>query len=82
MGIVKFIKDVKSSLGLEESDKSTKKKSMKKLLKKLNIKKNELDEKLKAKLDKKVKKELQEELAIVNIQIKKGDKILQKLNTK
>jgi len=82
MGIAKFIKDVKNTLGVDESDKSGKKKSMKKLLKKLNIKKDEIDKKLKGKLEKKVKKELQEELKIINIQIKKGDKILQKLNTK
>ena len=82
MGIKKFINSVKESLGLDELKKSGKRKSMKSLLKKLKDKKGQLTKSLEEKLNKKVKKELKEELAIITLQIKKGEKILDELNSK
>ena len=79
---MKFIENVKVSLGLDEFEKSSKKKSIKSLLKKLNSRKEKIIISLKSKLNEKAKKELEEELDIISLQIKKGDKILQKLNTK
>ena len=81
MGIKKFINSVKESLGLDEFEKTGKKKSIKRLLEKLRSRKEILDKVPKKKLDKKEKKELKEELAIVTLQIKKGEKILNELNT-
>ncbi len=80
MGIKKFIESVKESLGLDEFEKSGKKKSIKRLLEKLKSKKEILDKVPKKKLDKKEKKVLNEELAIITLQIKKGEKILHELN--
>ncbi len=82
MGIVKFINSVKESLGLDEFKKKGKKKSIKSLLKKLNSRKEKIKNALDKKVDKKVAKELKEELVIISIQIKKGKKILDKLNAK
>lgn len=82
MGIKEFIENVKESLGLDEFKKKSKKKSIKNLLKKLNDKKEEITLKLAGKkINKKDKKVLLEELAIINVQIKNGDKILNKLNS-
>lgn len=81
MGIGKFIQSVKESLGLESFEKTTKKKSVKNLLKKLNDKKDIIDKSLTSKPEKKVKKELEEELSIITLQIKKGEKILKKLES-
>ena len=88
MGVVKFINSVKELLGVDELKKNGKKKSIKTLLKKLNIRKEKIEKVLSKKVDKKDKKALKalkeskEELAIVSVQIKKGNKILDKLNTK
>ncbi len=85
MGVVKFINSVKESLGLDELKKKGKKKSISSLLKKLNARKEKIEKSLSIKVEKKDKKavkELKEELAIVSVQIKKGNKILDKLNTK
>ena len=82
MGVKKFIENVKESLGLDEFKKAGKKKSIKRLLEKLKSKKEILDKTAKKKLDKKEKKELKEELAIITLQIKKGNKMLDKLNAK
>lgn len=81
MGVKKFIESVKESLGLDEFKKSSKKKAIKKLLKKLKEKKEKISKSLDKKLEKKVMKEKKEELAIISIQIKKGEKILQELNS-
>jgi len=81
MGIKKFITTVTESLGLEVMETTKKKKAIKKLIKKLEDKKNELKKILRKKLEKKQKKEIEEEYEIVCIQLKKGIKILQKLNT-
>jgi len=82
MGIKKFINSVKESLGLDEFEKSGKKKSIKRLLEKLKSKKAILDKTAKKKLNKKEKEELKEELAIITLQIKKGEKILDRLSAK
>ncbi len=82
MGLKKFIKSVKSTLGLKDFNQEGKKKSLKELLKKLNKRKKSITASLKATEDKKEKKELTEELDIVTLQIKKGKKILYKLYTK
>jgi hypothetical protein len=82
MGVKKFIESVKESLGLDEFKITGKKKSIKRLLEKLKSKKETLDKTVKKKLDKKELKELKEELAIITLQIKKGNKMLDKLNAK
>lgn len=80
MGIKKFITTVTESLGLEVMETTKKKKALKKIIKSLESKKSELNKSLNKKIDKKRKKELDEEYKIVSIQLKKGSKILQKLN--
>ena len=80
MGIKKFIESVKESLGLDEFEKTGKKESIKRLLEKLRSRKEILDKVTKKKLNKKEKAELKEELAIISLQIKKGEKILDELN--
>jgi len=82
MGIKKFIASAKESLGLDRLKISGKKKSLKSLLKKLHIKKVKIEKSLKEKLEKKELKELKEELEIISLQIKKGNKLLDKLNAK
>jgi hypothetical protein len=82
MGIKKFIESVKESLGLDEFEKAGKKKSIKRLLEKLKSKKEILNKVAKKKLGKKELKDLKEELAIITLQIKKGEKILNELNAK
>jgi len=82
MGIEKFIESAKESLGLDEFKISGKKKSLKSLLKKLQVKKEKIEKSLEEKLDKKKKKELKEEFEIISLQIKKGNKMLDKLNAK
>ncbi len=82
MGFKKFIKSVKSTLGLKDFNQEGKKKSLKELLKKLNSRKKSITASLEATQDKKEKKELKEELDIVTLQIKKGKKILYKLYAK
>ncbi len=85
MGVAKFINSVKESLGLDEFKKKGKKKSITSLLKKLNARKEKIEKALSIKVEKKDKKavkELKEELAIISFQIKKGNKILDKLNAK
>ena len=81
MGIKKFINSVKESLGLDEFEKAGKKKSIKNLLEKLKSRKEKLNKIVKKNLDKKEKKELKEELLIITLQIKKGEKILDNLNS-
>ncbi len=82
MGIKKFIKNVKHTLGLNDYGVEGKKKSLKDLLKKLNSRKQSINKSLKSTLKKKEKKELEEELEIVFCQIKKGKKILHELYSK
>lgn len=82
MSIKKFIASVISSLNLEEFETKGKKKSIKRLLEKLELRKDILHKTAKKNLTKKEKKELKEELAIIKLQIKKGNKLLDELNTK
>ena len=81
MSIKKFIESVIASLNLEGFEKKGKRKSVKRLLEKLEARKLILSNTGKKKLQKKEKKELKEELAIITLQIKKGNKILDDLNT-
>ncbi|KYJ87564.1 hypothetical protein [Sulfurovum riftiae] len=81
MGIKKFIENVKEILELDEFENAGKKKSIKRLLKKLKARKEELEKSAKKKSDKKVSKEIKEELNIITLQIKKGEKILEELNS-
>ena len=76
MGIKKFIKKVKSTLGLIDYEVEDKKKALKDLLKKLNVRKKSINTSLKSEIKKKEKKELEEEIEIIKCQIKKGKKIL------
>lgn len=80
MGIKKFITTVTESLGLEVMESTKKKKALKILIKKLGSKKSELRKSLKKTIEKKQKKEMEEEYEIVCVQLKKGIKMLQKLN--
>jgi len=79
MGVAKFISSVVKYLELDTFEKSGKKKSIKRLLKKLNAREEQMRKALASKLEKKKKKELEEELDIIMLQIKKGEKILEKL---
>ena len=79
MGIKKFIKKVKQTLGLTDYEVESKKKALKDLLKKLNSRKKSINKSLDGSIKKKEKKELEEELEIVSCQIKKGKKILHNL---
>lgn len=79
MGIKKFIKKVKHTLGLNDYAIEGKKKSLKDLLKRLRERKSNINKSLEASLEKKERKELKEELEIVSLQIKKGKKILHEL---
>ena len=82
MGIKKFIENVKESLELDEFKNKGKKKSVKRLLEKLRSRKEILDKTPRENLDKKELKALKEEKAIISLQIKKGNKMLDKLNAK
>ena len=81
MGIKKFIKKVKHTLGLNDYTIEDKKESLKDLIKRLNARKRSINISLKSSSKKKEKKALEEELAIVSCQIKKGKKILRELYT-
>ena len=81
MGIKKFINSAIESLGLDDFEKTGKKKSIKRLLGKLREREESLNKKLKKDPGKKEAKELKEELAIIKLQIKKGEKIMEQLNT-
>jgi predicted nucleic acid-binding Zn-ribbon protein len=81
VGIKKFINSAIESLGLDDFEKTGKKKSIKRLLGKLREREETLNKKLKKDPGKKEAKELNEELAIIKLQIKKGEKIMEQLNT-
>jgi gamma-glutamyl phosphate reductase len=69
MGIKKFIKSVTQSLDVEQVKKSSKKKSLKNLIKKLEEKRVQI-----------VNDNKKDELEIIDLHIKKGKKILEKLS--
>ncbi len=79
MGIKKFIKKVRHTLGVNDCGLEGKKNKLKELLKRLNKRKISINKSLNTSLGKKEKKELEEELEIVSHQIKKGKKILHDL---
>jgi len=81
MKFIKFIDSVKSFLGLENFEKSTKEKSIKKLLEKLKAKKKIATDSLKTNHNEKEMALLQEELEIISKQIKKGKKLLKLLKS-
>jgi len=81
MGIKQFIKNVKSTLGLKDFKKEGKKKSLKSLLKKLYIRKNSVNKFLESTKKQKEQEEFHEELAIISLQIKKGEKLLYKYDS-
>ncbi len=82
MGVEKFITKVKEYLGLDSFGDLSKKKEIKNLLIKLREKKKEIKRLLKENPSKKIKRELEEEYEIILVQIKKGDKLLEKLESK
>jgi hypothetical protein len=69
MAIKKFIKSVTQSLDVEKVKKSSKKKSLKNLIKKLEEKRVQI-----------VNDNKKDELEIIDLHIKKGKKILEKLS--
>ena len=79
MGIKKFIKSVKYTLGLNDYKIEGKKKALKDLLRKLNERKKVLKKSLNKSLNNKKEKALKEEFDIVCLQIKKGKKMLHAL---
>ena len=82
MGVEKFIEKAKEFLGLDKLGNDSKKKNIKCLLEKLRDRKKGIKEELKSNPIKKRKRELEEEYEIILVQIKKGDKLLEKLNSK
>jgi len=81
MGIKKFIIQVKKSFKLDRHQKTRKKESMERLLVKLRSKKETLGNIEKETLGNKDLVELKEDLAIITLQIKKGENVLGKLST-
>ncbi len=79
MGIKKFVNDVTDVLGLKKFDEQKKKKAIRKLLKKLEKKKEDVEGQLANHPKNKQSKELADELELIHYQIKKGKKLLAKL---
>ncbi len=79
MKIKKFIKNAKNFLELDDFSESKKKKAIKKLLKKLADRQKATKKRLNGNLGKKEKRKAEEELELVKYQIKKGKKLLSKL---
>ncbi|NCO01371.1 MAG: hypothetical protein GW906_06050 [Epsilonproteobacteria bacterium] len=79
MGIKKFIKSVTDYLGLDKLEEMGKKKSLKNILSKLKTRRVKILNSIKNREDESKCDELQEELDIVNLQLKKGKQILNKL---
>ena len=82
MGVEKFIEKAKEFLGLDKIGKEGKKKDIKGLLSKLRDKKKDIKKELKENPIKKRKRELEEEYEIIILQIKKGEKLLSKIQSK
>lgn len=80
MGIKKLLLQVKASLQLDTQQKRGKKESMQRLLGKLKAKQETFSHISKENLGKKDLAELKEDLAIITLQIKKGEHILEKLS--
>lgn len=85
MKIKDFFKNTKKTLGIKtcDDDEMSKKKKLEALLKKLTKSKLKIKEDLKkSDISYEEKIELEEELNIYNIQIKKGEEILERKNNK
>lgn len=82
MGIKNFVKNVVQLLGLHHFVVSGKKKSVKNLLKKLKKRRLLIYRSFQEEKDPNKINELQEELDIVTLQIRKGKKLLNKLNNR
>ena len=80
MSVKSFVKNVVSSLNLDEI--SSKKKSIKNLLKKLKERRLKILKKIKKETDKTTLIQLTEELEIISLQIKKGKRISNNLKKK
>jgi len=74
-----FIDNVKELLGIDIDEHKSKKKSVKSLLKKLYAKRKKTLKELSIRKD---DKDLQLELSIIDLKIKKGQKILKKIKEK
>ncbi len=79
MGIERFIKNVVDMLELDDFSEQKKKKAIKKLLKKLERRKAKVKNHLEKHLNDREKKETKEELQLIRYNIKKGKKLLEKL---
>lgn len=80
MGIKKLLLHIKESFQLDKLQNTRKRESMQRLLTKLRSKKEAFNHIAKETLDKKDLAELKEDLAIITLQIKKGEHILEKLS--
>ena len=81
MVIKKFILLIKESFQFYKLQRTSKRESMERLLAKLRSKKETFNNTAKETLGKKDLEELKEDLAIITLQIKKGEHILEKLST-
>lgn len=84
MKIKEFFKNTKKTLGIKpSSEDNSKKERLEELLVKLENSKKELKIKLKdLDLNNEKKQEIEDEIAIYNLQIKKGQEILDRKNNK
>ena len=80
MGIKKLLVQVKASFQLASLPRTRKRESMQRLLAKLKDKQERFNNISKESLGKKDLAELKEDLAIITLQIKKGEHILEKLS--
>jgi len=80
MDIKKLLVQVKASFQLDTRQKRGKKESMQRFLEKLRSRKETFSHISKEKLGKKDLAELKEDLAIITLQIKKGEHMLEKLS--
>ena len=80
MGIKKLLVHVKASFQPEKFQKKEKKESIQRLLAKLKAKQETFSHISKENLGKKDLAELKEDLAIITLQIKKGEHMLEKLS--
>ncbi len=79
MGIEQFIKSVSTVLDLDDFSGHKKKKAIKKLLRKLERRKDKVKNLLEKNLDERERKERKEELKLIRYHIKKGRKLLERL---
>ncbi|PID46979.1 MAG: hypothetical protein CR967_06065 [Proteobacteria bacterium] len=82
MGFKKFVNDVVDFLDLDSFSVKGKKKSVKNLTEKLENRRKKVKKELRRASTKKEKKRLGESLELINGQIKKGRKYLNKLESK